>query len=182
MARPVRWSSLGAVVIVLAACSGSPAEPSSVAAEPSGSDQVAGPFPAGCDPIELRAPDGGLVVLDGPWFEAEAPETGAMTWWFRALGDCVWGVGTAEGGGPDVQNLRGTLRPDFTIDAEIAHLGNRFFSGSQIAPLAQVRLLIQFGDDGGVILREDRDSGHVGGPRCPDPINCLVPLVLVPDD
>jgi hypothetical protein len=179
MDHRARWTGLGAVVILLAACTGSPsADPSSSAVQSSGTNQAAGPFPAGCDPIELRAPDGSLVVLDGPWVDAEPPDTGGMTWWFRALGDCVWGVGTAEGWGP-VQNLRGTLRSDFTIDSEIAFLGQQQFFGSQIAPLTQVRLLIEF-EDGEVILSEDRASG-TGGPRCPDFNNCIPPLVLIPD-
>jgi hypothetical protein len=181
MARPARWFGLGAVVVLVAACSGSPSvEPSTSAGDPSASAVAAGPLPPGCDPIELRAPDGGLFVLDGPWAEAEPPATGAMTWWFRALGDCVWGVGTADGAGP-VQNLRGTLRRDFTIDSEIAFLGEREFFGSEIAPLSQVRLRIEF-EDGGVILREDRAPGAAGGPRCPEFNNCLAPLVLVQDD
>jgi hypothetical protein len=170
--------------MAIGACSASPAPPTSAptdaAASAFASGPAAGNLPAGCEPIELRAPDGGLVVLDGPWVEAEPPETGLMTWWFRTLGDCVWGVGTADGGGA-VQNLRGTLRRDFTIDSEIAFLGVREFFGSEIAPLSQVRLRIEF-EDGGVILREDRAPGATGGPRCPEFNNCLAPLVLVPED
>jgi hypothetical protein len=171
------------VAMAVGACTASSAPPASADSTDSpasASPPPAGNLPPGCEPIELRAQDGGLVVLDGPWVEAEPPETGPMTWWFRALGDCVWGVGTADGVGP-VQNLRGTLRRDFTIDSEVAFLGERDFFGSQIAPLTQVRLLIEF-EEGGVILREDRAPGAAGGPRCPEFNNCLVPLVLVPDD
>ena len=59
------------------------------------------------------------------------------------------------------------------------HLGQREFFGSNIAPYAEVRLLIEFSDGGDVRLREDSE---LGGPRCPDVVNCLTPLDLVPDD
>jgi hypothetical protein len=173
-----------AIVLVLTACGGASGAPSA-SGDGQPTSSVSG-LPEGCRPIELRDPAGDRIELTGAWVEPDRSDSEAMVWWFKAIGDCVWGVGTIPNsespfmGEPSVQNLRGTLNPDFTIDAQIAHLGPRF-SFNYTIDLADVRIRIEFPDDSGIILREDREPGAVGGPRCPDASFCIPPLVLEPE-
>jgi hypothetical protein len=172
-------------ILAIGGCTSPSVTPSASVLPSSASPAEAGNLPPGCEELELRGPNGDLFLLDGRWVEADRTDAGRMTWWFRQLGDCVWGVGTVDD--PEVvsqgsvQNLIGTVRPDFSIDAQVMPLGLRAFSGRPMS-YADVQFLIEFTDDGGVILREDSDSTAVGGPRCPEPFNCLVPLVLYPAD
>jgi len=110
-----------------------------------------------------------------------------MKWWFRTLGDCIWGTGISDAYTEDaflrrpdfVQGLQGRVGNDFVIDGTIVLLGPlSSFALPQF--FAEVRIIIDFDDDGQVILREDRTPG-VQGPRCPDPISfCPAPLLLRP--
>lgn len=148
-------------------------------------------MPPGCESIELRAPTGERIDLNGDW--AEVGTSGElMTWWIRTEGDCVWGAGyidevPLEGSfdtRPDqVQSLAGHVGADFVITGEIISLAALPFSAPGDPPrYSPLRMFIDFADDGGITLREDRQPG-VTGPRCPDPVGyCPEPLVLQPID
>ena len=125
--------------------------------------------------------------LNGAWIQSD--EGGALpaTWWILSMGDCIWGTGILDGFTEDeflprsdsVQSLQGTVGNDFVIDGTIVLLGPR---PDFVVPqsFAEVRIIIDFDDDGQIILREERVPG-VQGPRCRDPILfCPAPLVLRP--
>jgi hypothetical protein len=115
-----------------------------------------------------------------------------MTWWIQTAGDCVWGAGQVEDVPPpeavsasvdDVQSLNGRIGSDFVITGDIIWLAPLPISSpGNPARYAALRMLIEFDDAGGIVLREDRQPG-VEGPRCPDPGGyCPNPLVLRPID
>lgn len=146
-----------------------------------------GNLPPGCALIELRAPSGERIELNGTWTEVGTAGQ-QMTWWIRTEGDCVWGAGSIEDvppGGtfearPDhVQSLRGRIGSDFVIAGEIVWLGEPPLGAPGTPPrYSPLRMLIEFGDAGEILLREDREPG-VSGLRCPDPAGfCPAPLVL----
>jgi hypothetical protein len=146
-------------------------------------------LPPGCEPIELRAPDGSPVDLDGVWVEQSRTGADQLTWWIRTQGDCLYGVGTVadvseEGLATDhgqVIQYIGTIRRDFSIDGQMAHLSPPNFLEGEVPPVSETRFLIEFTDNGGVHLREDREPGVVtGGPRCLHQNFCFPPLVLAP--
>jgi hypothetical protein len=75
----------------------------------------------------------------------------------------------------------GTIRPDFSIDGQMAHVSPPSFLEGDVPPVSETRFLIEFTDDGGIELREDREPGVVtGGPRCLHQNFCFPPLVLAP--
>ncbi|HJT63464.1 MAG TPA: hypothetical protein VJ839_01690 [Candidatus Limnocylindria bacterium] len=132
--------------------------------------------------MDLRAPSGERIDLDGTWFEDA--EVAPMTWRIKTQGSCVWGVGIVESipyeeanDVANIQTLRGRIETDFVIDGEIVLMGPdvNFFRPPIYSP---ARFLIEFDESGRVSLLEDRDPG-VPGPRCIEPANaCLRPLVL----
>lgn len=144
-----------------------------------------GNLPPGCEPIDLRSPSGEAVDLNGIWIQDEQGGRQPAKWWIRTLGDCIWGSGIYDDYTEDedlahadsVQLLQGRLRNDFVVDGAIVLLGpHPAFAVRQY--LAEVRLLIEFGPEGEITLREDRIPG-VQGPRCPDAVGyCPAPLVL----
>jgi hypothetical protein len=179
------------MMVAAAACTPS-AEPQASgdwSAAPAASS-AAGNLPPGCEAIELRAPSGGLVELDGTWTEVGTVGS-PMTWWLRTEGSCVWGAGhvddIAPEGSPDahvgqVQSLSGVIGSDFVIDGEVILLGAARPLCVCLTRYSPLRMLIEFDDAGEIRLREDREPG-VTGPRCSDPVlNCLTPLVLQPVD
>jgi hypothetical protein len=188
MAMPARrrviLAFLGLLLVGACAPTASPAE--SAAPSTSSTPAPEGNLPPGCATIELRAPGGDRIVLDGTWIEDV--ENSPMTWWIRTLGDCVWGAGQIEEvppegtfeWGPDaVQSLAGRIGSDLVITGEILWLGP-VPNGAPGNPArySPLRMLIEFDDAGAVLLREDREPG-VTGPRCPDPGGyCPAPLVL----
>jgi hypothetical protein len=145
-------------------------------------------MPPGCEEIELRAPDGTPVELDGRWIDQSRTDAGQTTWWIGTQGDCLYGVATVDEV-PDeglsmnpgtVLHYTGTILSDFTVEGPMLHLGPR----PPYAPLLRideyVRFLIVFTDEGGVELHEDREPGVVtGGLRCVEQAFCFPPLVLV---
>jgi hypothetical protein len=183
-----RRFSLLAAVLVIAGCtqaSGAPSAASQPASAPS-SVPPAGNLPPGCEPIELRAPDGTRVDLGGTWIDQSRTDTGQTTWWIRTQGNCLFGVGTVadvpeEGFSANpgtVLHYSGTIQPDFTIEGPMVHLGP--VDALEWPINEDVRFLIVFTDDGGIELHEDREPGVVtGGPRCVQAF-CFPPLVLVP--
>ena len=110
-----------------------------------------------------------------------------MTWWIRTQGDCFYGVGTVDDVPEDglsenlttVQSFTGTIGSDFAVDGFIVHVGPQPDFRAEIPIYAPVRLLIEFTDDGGIELLEDRAAGEVAPPRCVDPVFCLPPMHLV---
>jgi hypothetical protein len=185
MAAQTPWlrRALIATACVVAGCAPSAAPPTSV--PPTEIPAEVGNLPSGCDPIDLRSPDGQAVDLNGTWIQGGEGGRTAATWWIRTVGDCIWGTGIfddyTEGRGVDqpdsVQGLQGRMGDDFVIDSTIVFLGPH--PGRAILQYrAEVRIILDFDDDGQIILREDREPG-VAGPRCPDPVNyCPPPLVL----
>jgi hypothetical protein len=179
--------------LVIAGCTQASGVPSPVSAPASAPSSVvpAGNLPPGCEPIELRTPDGALVELDGTWIEQSRTSVDQLTWWIRTRGDCLWAVGTVADvpeQGFDIHlgtvlNYRGTIRPDFSIDGQLVHLGPQPSNRPEVPIVSDSRFLIVFTDDGGIELREDREGGVVdGGPRCVEQSFCYPPLVLVPRD
>jgi hypothetical protein len=148
-----------------------------------------GNLPAGCEAIELRAPDGSVVELDGTWIEQSRTDASRLYWWIRTQGDCLYGVGTvadvpveaeATNHGQVIQYI-GTIRPDFSIDGLMAHVGTPSFLEGEVPPVSETRFLIEFTGDGSIQLRENREAGVVtGGPRCLHQNFCFPVLVLVP--
>jgi hypothetical protein len=131
--------------------------------------------------MALLGPDGERVELDGTW--TEAPGGSGMSWWIRTQGSCVWGSGhvpVIEPFNPHhVQSFDGQLGDDFVITGDILFLGPRPPGAPRnLPPHAPLRMLIDFDEAGGLVLREDRDPG-VAGAHCPDPTSyCPPPLVL----
>jgi hypothetical protein len=147
-----------------------------------------GALPPGCQTIDLRAPDGSPVRLDGTWIDVSRDDAAQMTWWIRTQGDCFYGVGSVdevpeEGISENlttVQSFTGTIRSDFAIDGSIVHVGPQPDFRAEVPIYAPVRLLIEFSDNGDIELLEDREPGSGGEPRCVDTGFCLPPMRLVP--
>ena len=179
IARVACVRALLALSVALGGCVASPQQPPSDV--PSEVPSHAVDLPPGCEPIALRAPDGEPIVLSGRWVTSE--DATPMTWWLRTEGSCLYGVGTlsvesSELRADSVQNWRGQIGTDFVITGDIALVGPPH-PGLGVPRLAEVRVLIEFADDGEVLLREDRVPG-VAGPRCVDPAAyCPKPFVLV---
>jgi hypothetical protein len=181
---------LGSLALLVSGCT--PADSASPSVQQSAipSEEVAGNLPPGCEPIELRGPNGERIELDGIWTEV-GTEGEPTTWWIRTLGNCVRGAGHVEdirpdgdfGARPDhVQSLAGRIGSDFVISGEILWLAPLLPYPDNPPRYAVLRMLIQFDDAGEIILREDREPG-VPGPHCPDPVSfCPPPLVLQPAD
>jgi hypothetical protein len=178
-------------LLTAAACASSlePQVSEALSAAPTATQGGTGDLPPGCEPIDLRAPTGERIELNGAW--AEVGTAGdLMTWWIRTEGDCVWGAGYIDEVPPEgsddarpdqVQSLAGRLGSDLVITGEIISLGALPF-GAPGDPLrySPLRMLIDVDDAGDITLREDRQPG-VTGPRCPDPGGyCPAPLVLQP--
>jgi hypothetical protein len=196
---PVRswhFRAIALLVTLTVGCSAaSPASSVVPSTQPTagGSEGQAGDLPTGCEPAPaLKAPDGSTVILDGTWTAETHTSSLPETWWFRTVGDCLWGAGAVGARGdaelfdsPDpgrVQTLRGTIGRDFVVEGEIIRVATPGFATGFERPYSPLRLLIEFDADGTVVLREDREYG-VGGPRCGDPnVFCIPVLVLRPAD
>lgn len=192
-----RWT--GAALSLLAAgwlvgCVATPSPGSPVPSASAGS--ISGELPPGCEPIDLRGPDGRPIDLSGAW--SGAPESVGFyqspneTSWIRQVGDCVWAaimdaefrsdpnfVGDFDLPAGNLGTFSGKITSDFVIEGDLVSIRH----GSPMAPTTFVplRMLIDFGPGGEVVLREDRDPS-VLNPRCygmtgSDPY-CPVPVVL----
>jgi hypothetical protein len=183
----LRRAFIGAAIVV-AACTASPALPTSTPPTETAGAEV-GNLPPGCEPIALRSPAGEAVDLTGIWIQDENEGRQPSKWWIRTLGDCIWGTGLYETYTEDeflsrsdsVQVLQGRVGNDFVIEGTIVLLGpHPAFAVLQYH--ADVRIQIDIDADGGITLREDRLPG-LQGPRCPDPVGyCPAPLLLRPAD
>ena len=181
----LRRALIGAALMV-AACTSSSAPPTSAPPTESAAAEV-GNLPPGCQPIDLRSPAGDAVELTGIWIQDADEGRQPSKWWIRAFGDCVWGSGIYDAYTEDeffaradsVQVLLGRMGSDFVIDGAIALVGPHPDFGTSES-FAEVRIIIDFDDDGQIMLREDRVPG-VQGPRCPDAVGyCPLPLLLRP--
>ena len=183
MSREAR-PALFLVLAVLAACSQASSAPSTSfsASEPGASQgQGSGNLPPGCETIDLRAPDGSTLDLDGGWVDESRDDAGQMEWEVRTLGNCFYGVGTPfepteYSDSFTVQVFTGTIQDNFTIDGAFLHMGGHNDADTTRVYVPAV-LLIEFTEDGGVVIREDREP-NVIGPRCPRPEYCAQPLEL----
>jgi hypothetical protein len=156
--------------------------PSATASDPVASqDAGTGNLPPGCETINLRAPNGSTLDLEGEWLDVTRDDAATMTWFVRTEGDCFFGVGSVSqftdySNVFTVQEFNGTIRPDFTIDGAFVHVGPAAFSETTAVYVPAV-LLIEFAEDGHPVIREDREP-NVIGPRCPRPEVCTPPMEL----
>lgn len=186
--RPIRPIILAAVIFAAGCSTSSPSPtpgPSTGLGSPEAVDTT---WPPGCETIDLRAPDGSPVGLTGTWIDESRDDAGRMTWHILTQGDCFYGTGSVDDVIEEgqfkvpisVQMFIGTIRSDYTIDGSMLHVGPRSVGLGTIESYAPVRLLIDFPDEGGIQLLEDRVAGEIDPPRCPDPLFCLPPMRLVP--
>ena len=121
-AHPVRRVWLSVVLAGLStACAGSPS-PSPSIAGPSATTPVQAGVPPGCEPVDLRGPDGERVELSGSWAgSGTLAFTGDEVAVFNQIGSCVYGSVTGLDGNVQegVTNLSGRISPDFTIGFEV---------------------------------------------------------------
>jgi hypothetical protein len=179
---------LALLTLLVSGCTlSSPAASIGPSAAPSagGSGNEAGSLPPGCEPINVRSPSGERIVLDGEWVAEEHANNLPQTWWIRTLGDCLWGAGVVEDPSDSpspgrVQTLRGTIGDDFVVEGEIVQVATAEFLPFTVPVYSPLRMLIEFDENGAVVLHEDRESG-APGPRCSDTtFYCLPVLVLRP--
>jgi hypothetical protein len=184
---------IAALLVVGCAASGTPATPT-----PSSDASAAlggGELPPGCEPIDLRSPNGQQIDLTGAWTGPQPWvgffQSSTETTWIRQLGDCVWGSvmdaefrsdpnfqGTFEQRGGNLGSLVGRITSDFAIEAQLISI--RHGSPAAPSPAAAIRLLIEFGPDGETILREERDPDELS-PRCYQVLGepyCPAPVIL----
>jgi hypothetical protein len=174
----LRRSTAGLLALVaLAACSGSASlEPSGSAA--SSSRGLTGQFPAGCEPIDLRGPDGERLDLSGTWagMGATALAVETETAYLNQIGDCVRGVvdGVDSDGYRTIANLAGQLGTDFFMDTEVV-----FVLQEGVFPYGEYSTMvvaIEWDDDGELRLRELREGGSAG--RCVTrTLECPLPFI-----
>jgi len=131
-ARKAWLRALVGAACLVAACTPASAPSSSVPPTESPSAEV-GNLPPGCKPIDLRAPGGERIDLNGTWDQETSAGETPTTWWVRQFGDCVWAAAIIAGF-PDVppprpprdlQVLRGRLDPGFVLDGELVALGDQ---------------------------------------------------------
>lgn len=182
-------TSLVLGVLLVVGCTPATSPSPSVLPSASSSEPAVSGLPPGCEPMDLRGPDGERIKLDGIWTEVESPDRGElMTWWMVTQGDCVWGAGHLPSLGPEIdpgtrpdhiQSLTGRVGSDFVIAGDILWLGPLQLGSPGSPPrYSPLRMLIEFDDAGEIFLREDRAPGE-RGPRCPDPVTfCPSPLLL----
>jgi hypothetical protein len=194
---PVRTAARPALVVAILLVAGCSSTNPAASIDPSMSPSAGEPsggtaLPAGCEPINLNGPNGERIELDGTWVAETHSSNLPETWLIRTQGDCLWGagaVGSVEQ--PDVydspdmgrlQTIRGKIGTDFVVDGEIVQVGSERFAILPTSPYSPLRLLIEFDDDGTIVLREDRMLGDPG-PRCVEAtLHCIPVLVLRPAD
>lgn len=175
------------LVVVLAglctACVASPSLTPSIA-EPSATTTVQAGAPQGCEPVELRGPDGGRVDLSGAWagsgvLAIDADEVAV----FNQIGSCVYGSVTEldENGHLALTNLSGRVNPDFTVALEVVAIETADPEavgqiGFGLPEYRTVVMVIEWDAEGRLRLREDREPGEAAdictraGASCPDPV------------
>ena len=193
-----RRIALFLVGLVLVGCA-APSPPSTPL--PSASvASISGELPPGCEPIDLRGPDGQPIDLSGAW--SGPPDSVGFyqspneTTWIKQVGDCVWAaimdaefrsdpnyVGDFDLPAGNLGIFSGQITGDFVIEGDLVSIRH----GSPLAPttFVPIRMLLEFDADGEITLREDRDPS-VQSPRCygmpgNDPY-CPAPVLLHPVD
>jgi hypothetical protein len=162
------------------ACAASPS-PSPSIAGPSATAPVQAGAPDGCDPVDLRGPDGEAVDLTGDWagsgilFASGGEEVAIL----NQVGGCVYGSVTILDGIAQqaLANLSGRINPDFTIDIEVVIIRRPPRDPVPQYPFAEhgtVVMVIEWDGEGRLRLREDRELGEIAG-------RCVQPTLLCPD-
>ena len=167
------------LVVLLAACT-SATSPSPSTAEPSASEPVHLGLPPGCQPIDLRAPNGERVDLTGEWAGTGRINLGYVERiWLNHKGDCVYGsvlgdfVLTEPVPFEIITNLSGQIGSDFDIAFDVVVVSH---DEDEMVEYSTMVILIEWDDDGRIRLREDRAPGEPPDrcPRdafaCPDPV------------
>jgi hypothetical protein len=179
------------LALLVAGCgteSPAPSGKASVLPSAEASAGLVGDLPPGCEPIAINGPDGQRAELDGTWTAEAHSSSLPETWWIRTRGDCLWGAGAVGRSGdaelfesPDpgrVQIIRGTIGGDFAVEGEIVQVATPGFVPGPFRLWSPLRLLIEFEDGGAIVLREDRVLGEPG-PRCPEPTNFCIPILVL---
>ena len=177
----LRWTGFALSLVAAALLGGCGATPSPSTPAPSASaGSISGELPPGCEPIDLRGPDGRPVNLTGAW-SSRPPSVGFYqspneTTWIRQVGDCVWAaimdaefrsdpnyVGDFDLPAGNLGTFSGQITGEFVIEGELVSVRH----GSPMAPttFVPIHMLIEFEADGEIVLREDRDPS-VLSPRC----------------
>lgn len=176
----LRWTGVLALVAAagLVGCASAPTPSMPLPSASGGS--ISGELPPGCEPIDLRGPDGRAIDLTGAWSPAPGSvgfyQSPNETTWIRQVGNCAWAaimdaefrsdpnyVGDFDLPAGNLGTFSGHITGDFVIDGDLVSIRH----GSPLAPTTFVplRMLIEFGPGGEVLLREDRDPSDMS-PRC----------------
>jgi hypothetical protein len=176
-----RWPGVGLALLAAGSLVGCVATPSLSTPVPSASaGSISGELPPGCEPIDLRGPDGGPIDLTGAW--SGPPDSAGFyqstneTTWIRQVGDCLWAaimdaefrsdpnyVGDFDLPAGNLGTFSGRITSDFVVEGDLVSIRH----GSPLAPttFVPIRMLIEFDSDGEIVLREDRDPSDLS-PRC----------------
>ena len=177
----LRWPTVVLVLLAAGWLVGCIETSSPSMAPPSASPgAISGELPPGCEPIDLRGPDGRPIDLTGAW--STPPDSVGFypspneTTWIRQIGDCVWAaimdaefrldpnyIGDFELPAGNLGTFSGRISSDFVIAGDLVSIRH----GTPLAPttFVSIRLLIEFDSNGEIGLREDRDPSDLG-PRC----------------
>lgn len=132
-----------------------------------------------CEAIELRAPTGEVVDLNGTWAGSGILAGDDEVAWLNQIGDCLYGavIGRDPVGdlvaGESITNLTGRVRADFTIEVDVVIVAQT--DVFRLGERSTLVVLIEWDDDGRMRLREDRARGATAGRciqsqfECPDP-------------
>jgi hypothetical protein len=185
MLTPVRRVWLSIVLAGLsAACVGWPPPTPSIG--PSATAPAQAGLPEGCEPLDLRGPDGETVDLSGSWagsgiLAISADEVVVL----NQVGGCVYGSMTGpDGNGQQaVTILVGRINPNFTIDFEVVTITRPARDPVFRYPFAEsstVVMVIEWDGEGRLRLREDREPGEIAE-RCVQPtLPCPDPVIWYP--
>lgn len=180
----VVWVALLLVTFLVAACTGSSsASPgSTVPAASSGAPSRDLSFCDALAVVDIRAPDGSAIVLDGDWMPAETDfPTDIVNAFLRQAGDCVWIVSTVAfpEDPSDVLGMwefHGRLGSDFRIRGEFSEVQGSYPGDPWSYGPFTFRIEVV---DGELALVEDREPGEPapgcsGLPgSCPDPVRLV---------
>jgi hypothetical protein len=164
------------------ACAATPS-PSPSIEGPSPTTPVQAGVPPGCEPVDLRGPDGEAVDLSGSWAgSGSLAFAGDEVAVFNQIGKCVFGSVTGLDGNVQagLTNLNGRIKPDFTIDFEVVTVEAEAYGPGPrpygFAEHSTVVLVIEWDGEGRLRLREDREPGETAQRciqptlPCPDPV------------
>lgn len=171
------------LAVLSAACVGSPSPTPSIG--PSATAPVQAGAPTGCEPIDLRGPDGAAVDLSGSWAGSGVLAiSGDEVAILNQVGRCVYGSVTGPDGNAEqgLTNLAGRINSDFTIDFEVVTIKRPPLGGDGDAfgEHSTVVMVIEWDGEGRLRLREDREPGETAQ-RCVEPAgSCPDPVIWYP--